>query len=78
MIMAKFRFLLAGFLLFVLFGLDPGSDILAHFGGFVAGLLFGAVLSLAPEAKLQRNETNTVAFVCLTLIIAVTWVLALR
>ena len=69
---------LAGFLLFVLFGLDPGSDILAHFGGFAAGVIFGALLSILPEEKLQKNTTNLAALVIVTIIIAVTWTLALR
>jgi membrane associated rhomboid family serine protease len=68
---------LAGFLLFVLFGLDPGSDVLAHFGGFVAGLVFGAGLSILPEEKLQRNTMNIVALIIVGTIIAVTWTLAL-
>jgi rhomboid protease GluP len=69
---------LAGFLLFVLFGLDPGSDVLAHFGGFAAGLLFGAILSIIPEAKLQTKTANMAALAVVTAIIAVTWALALR
>ena len=69
---------LAGFLLFVLFGLDPGSDILAHFGGFAAGLVFGAMLSMIPEEKLQRKTTNVAALTVVGTIMAVTWALALR
>lgn len=68
---------IAGFLLFVLFGFSPGSDILAHFGGFIAGLIFGALLSLPAEPKLHRNSLNLIAFSLLTLTIAVTWVLAI-
>lgn len=37
----------AGLMLFVLFGLAPGTDIVAHFGGFVIGLAFGGVLSIS-------------------------------
>jgi rhomboid protease GluP len=69
---------LAGFLLFVLFGLDPGSDVLAHFGGFVAGLAFGALLAFVPENKLQKNSVNATALAVVSVIIAVTWGLALR
>jgi len=68
----------AGFLLFVLFGVKPGSDILAHFGGFVAGLFLGAMLSFAPEKKLQTRGLNIAAGAALGVIIAVTWTLALR
>jgi rhomboid protease GluP len=69
---------LAGFLLFVLFGLDPGSDVLAHFGGFVAGLAFGVLLAMVPEEKLQRRALNFAALVVVASIIAVTSALALR
>ena len=69
---------LAGFLLFVLFGLDPGSDVLAHLGGFAAGVLFGAGLAVLPEEKLQRNIANIGALIVVGTIIAVTWAFALR
>jgi membrane associated rhomboid family serine protease len=69
---------LAGFLLFVLFGLDPGSDVLAHFGGFMGGLAFGAALSFLPEVKLRQRGVNIAALTLLAAIIAVTWGLALR
>lgn len=68
---------IAGFLLFVLFGFSPGSDIIAHLGGFAAGLVFGAVLSLTPEGRLHRKRINVSAAVLLGTIIAVTWALAL-
>ena len=69
---------IAGFLLFVLFGFSPGSDIFAHLGGFVGGLVFGAVLSLAPETALRKSRLNVAAFVVVAVTMAVTWVLALR
>jgi rhomboid protease GluP len=68
----------AGFLLFILFGVSPGSDVLAHLGGFMAGVVFGAVLSLVPESKLRSRRLNVAAFASLGLIIIVTWTLALR
>lgn len=69
---------IAGFLLFVLFGFSPGSDILAHFGGFAAGLFFGAMLSLIDEINLQGQTPNICAFCVVLAIMAVTWTLALR
>jgi rhomboid protease GluP len=69
---------LAGILLFVLFGLDPSSDVLAHFGGFAAGLFFGGILSLFPERKLHGTSLNLAGAGLVALIIAVTWTLALR
>ncbi len=73
-----FSGVLAGVLLFVLFGLDPASDILAHFGGFAGGLFFGAVLAFVPEHQLQKRSVNVIALVVVSVIIAVTWGLALR
>ena len=69
---------IAGFLLFVLFGFNPSSDIIAHLGGFVAGLIFGAVLSLVNEPRLHHARLNLIASAVTALTIAVTWTLALR
>ena len=77
---ARFIFsgVFAGLLLFVLFGLDPSSDVLAHLGGFLSGLIFGALLSFAPERLLRNNLLNAVLLGILTGAIALTWGLALR
>ena len=42
--------LAAGIMLFVLTGLGPGTDVCAHAGGFIAGVLFGGLLALVPAA----------------------------
>jgi membrane associated rhomboid family serine protease len=39
----------AGIMLFVLMGLSPGTDVLAHLGGFVCGLALGGALCLIKE-----------------------------
>jgi membrane associated rhomboid family serine protease len=70
--------LFSGVLLFILFGVSPGSDILAHAGGFVSGLVFGAVLSLVPEKKLQSPRVIWASLILLFSIIALTWTLAFR
>jgi membrane associated rhomboid family serine protease len=77
---ARFIFsgVFAGFLLFVLFGLDPSSDVLAHFGGFLAGLVFGAILSCAPETVLQMRWLNQLLLTFLIAAIGLTWGLAVR
>ncbi|HTI73297.1 MAG TPA: rhomboid family intramembrane serine protease [Candidatus Limnocylindria bacterium] len=58
----------SAFLLFSLFGLDARSDILAHVGGFLAGLALGWI-SFA--AGLQRYQ-GSCAFV-LSVIMGVVW-----
>jgi rhomboid protease GluP len=73
-----FSGVLAGILLFVLFGLSMNSDIIAHVGGFFAGLVFGAVLSVVPESKLAKNSVNWVALVLLGSLLVCTWAIALR
>ena len=68
----------AGFLLFVMFGVNPRSDILAHFGGFVGGLVFGGVLSFIPQRTLEKKGINIIAFALLLATVIGTWTLALR
>ncbi len=46
---------LGGLMLFVLLGLTPGTDVLAHAGGFAGGLLIGGILACFP--KLSENST---------------------
>jgi membrane associated rhomboid family serine protease len=68
----------AGMLMFVLFGVDPNSDILAHFGGFIGGLIFGAILALAPTKLVRSRAADHVAFFFFVTISVVVWILALR
>jgi membrane associated rhomboid family serine protease len=49
----------AGAMLFASLGLSPGSDVLAHLGGFVSGILLGSLLRIAP-----RLNRNTAANIC--------------
>ena len=70
--------ILAGFLLFVLQGLNPASDVLAHAGGFVTGIALGGVLVLLPEG-LQTNKTlDWIAGAVAVALLAFSWGLALR
>jgi rhomboid protease GluP len=67
----------AGVLLFVLLGLSPGTDLLAHGGGFVCGLLLGAALSR--QARLAQNQlVNLLAGLLFTWLVLWPWWLALR
>lgn len=47
-------------MLFVLFGLSPGTDITAHLFGFLGGLILG-VLWLTTPARWQNSKTNFIA-----------------
>lgn len=65
-----------GMMLFVLLGLTPGTDIVAHFGGFVAGLGLGALLTLA--APLSKSPVmNLMAGLLFTALVLWTWLQAL-
>jgi rhomboid protease GluP len=41
----------AGLMLFVLFGLAPETDVIAHLGGFISGLAIGGLLSFSRNAS---------------------------
>lgn len=68
----------AGFLLFVLFGFNPNSDVIAHLGGFLAGLLFGAILSFTPPRIIQNRALDTSALIFFVTISVFVWILAMR
>ena len=64
-------------LLFMLLGLDPRSDVLAHTGGFVAGLGLAIVLRICPALS-HKRIANAVAVTMLGALVFVSWWLALR
>jgi membrane associated rhomboid family serine protease len=66
-----------GVFLFLLLGLGPGTDVLAHFGGFVFGLLFGTIL-LFPQSLARNSGANIIAGGVLSALVIGTWWLALR
>lgn len=68
----------AGVMLFVLFGLDPASDVVAHLGGFVAGLGCGAALAWLPMPWLLGRWVNRIAGCALAAIVVLTWRHALQ
>ncbi len=65
-----------GVMLFVLLGLNPGADIIAHLGGFVAGLGLGTLLALVP-AITRSPMFNLIAGFMFAALVVWTWVLAL-
>ena len=67
----------AGVMLFVLLGLSPGTDILAHTGGFVAGAALGLLLASVPDLA-RRPLVNVLAGLGFAALVMVSWWLALR
>jgi len=69
--------LCGGVMLFVLLALTPGTDVMAHFGGFVCGVLLGSLFCLVPDLA-QKPKTNLLCGLLFTLLVLVPWWLALR
>lgn len=68
--------LIGGVMLFALLGLNPGSDVLAHLGGFATGLLLGIPLAFIPRLA-QNTIANIFAGLLFCLLVILPWWLAL-
>ena len=68
--------ILAGTMLFILFGLSPETDFVAHLGGFLAGLILGIPLSLRPQLS-EQAAWNGISGLALALLVIWPWWLAL-
>jgi len=66
----------AGLMLFILLGLTPGTDILAHAGGFACGCLLGAGLGLVQDIQ-ERTLLNLLCGVTFVLLVLLPWGLAM-
>ncbi len=66
----------AGGMLFVLLGLSPGTDVVAHLGGFASGLLLGTLLAFWPQLA-RHTATNLAAGGIFSLLTVIAWWLAL-
>src|ERR1039457_1964225 len=66
-----------GLMLFVLLALTPETDVMAHLGGFVSGLILGALMNLVP-AIAQKPKTNVLSGLLFALLVLVPWWLAFR
>jgi rhomboid protease GluP len=66
-----------GVMLFVLLALSPEADVLAHLGGFISGLVLGALLNLSPEIG-HKPRANLLSALVFTGLVIVPWWLALR
>ncbi len=62
-----------GLLILVLIGFSPGSDEMAHVGGFVAGIAFGLALGWIRPAALQRPWLNAAALLALGSLLITAW-----
>ncbi len=69
--------IMAGIMLFVLFGLSPGSDLAAHFGGFVSGLALGFPLAAVPVRRIRGLALSFFAGLICAALVTATWWLAL-
>jgi membrane associated rhomboid family serine protease len=70
--------LAGGMFMFMLFGVDPKSDLVAHAVGFIAGIVFGAILALAPQKIVRNRLADRLALFFFVTISALVWILALR
>jgi rhomboid protease GluP len=68
--------IMAAVLLFALLGVSPESDVVAHAGGFICGLLLGVPLALASK-HVHRSWPNLTAVILFTLLVILPWWLAL-
>lgn len=74
----RFRHLLArafaaAIAILILIGTSPESDVIAHFGGFIGGALFGYALSWVKAERLKYFELNFASVVATMLIVGITW-----
>ena len=70
--------LLAGVLLFTLWGLNPESDVIAHAGGFACGILLGIPMSMLPQRVLYRVTVNVMTIAALVGLVIGSWTMAWR
>jgi len=63
----------AGFLILVLIGFSPGSDIAAHLGGFAAGAVIGLALNAARPAVWHGGWANVAAALALAALLSIAW-----
>ncbi len=71
------RGLLGTVLLFILIGVNPTSDVVAHVGGFAGGLVLGLVLGWLPERLLHQPAVSLGAAAVAAATLIWTWALAL-
>jgi membrane associated rhomboid family serine protease len=68
---------LAGVLLFLILGVNPTSDVVAHVGGFLGGGFLGVLLSFLPVRILEDRRFAAVNWIVLLSLLALTGSLGL-
>jgi rhomboid protease GluP len=69
--------LFGGLMLFILIGVAPESDVVAHLGGFVTGLVLGALMTWF-NRPLRKPAANLVGALVFVVLVLWPWWLALR
>jgi membrane associated rhomboid family serine protease len=69
--------ILSGVMFLTLFGLSPGTDVIAHVGGFLIGLLLGFGLAGKPTSAI-KPLLNLICGALFAVLVVVPWLLALR
>lgn len=67
----------AGIFLFVLLGVDPASDVVAHAGGYGAGAILGIALSFLPRTLAQSESFTALVWIAFAGLFVLTGWLAL-
>ena len=69
--------LVGGLMLFILLGVAPGTDILAHLGGFITGICLGTLVNMGRNL-LQKTEVNLVSGMLFAFLVGWPWWLAMH
>lgn len=72
------RAALGALMLFVILGLNPGTDVLAHLGGFLGGILTGIALSLSLRNQRDMLSLDNTLLFSSVLVMLGCWAMALR
>jgi membrane associated rhomboid family serine protease len=65
---------LGGTMLFILFGLTPGTDVTVHLGGFVSGLALGLLIKTAPPRVLKQRDA--LIYLVFSVAVVIPWLFA--
>lgn len=63
----------SGVFLFLLLGLNPDSDVVAHLGGFLGGLVAGGAMATGPRWFPDTSKGNTFAIILLLGLVLSAW-----